>query len=693
MVLRSSIILLVTLASVVFNTFNPGEPDLDKKEFFTLQAVVKFMDKVHYAPRSLNDEVSGYVYKSFLESLDPSKRFLTLKDIAQLDDFTTEIDDQITAGSFEFLDLSVSLISDGIDRASQYFDELIEGDIDLHSSDTIVINPEVRGFAQDSEALKTYWKKLIDYETIVKVASLRKATLEGEEMKEEATLIEEARADIKKNFKGWFERLKKMRRSDRFEDYLNAITSAYDPHSSYFSPREKESFDQEMYGIYEGIGARLVPEGELTKVTQIIPGGPAWKQQELEVNDYIVMVAQDGAEAQDVRGWRQDDVIDLIRGKKGTKVILTVRKKDGTLNEISIVRDRVILEEGNAKSLMLNLGEESPDIGYILLPKFYFEAGEKSGCAEDVAKEIKRLTKEGAQGLILDLRNNGGGSLSEVVDMSGLFFEKGPVVQVKSRDRKPYILRDQDATVQYNGPLIIMVNHLSASASEIIAAALQDYNRALIVGSSSTFGKGTVQRFEELDRFIVGNNNLKPLGEVKITTQKFYRVNGGSTQLRGVTPDIVLPMPYNHLTVGEKEFETPLEWSEIDPVSYKQYTRIDKESLLAASKKRVLDSEIFHLIEERGEVLKEEEHSDRSYALDIDSYEEILSEKERNQKKYKGMFKPIDDLKVRNPESNLDHINKDDTRKANNVDFIKSVKKDIYIEETIRIMHDMLSQQ
>ena len=239
-----------------------------------------------------------------------------------------------------------------------------------------------------------------------------------------------------------------------------------------------------------------------------------------------------------------------------------------------------------------------------------------------------------------------------------------------------------------------MVNHMSASASEIIAAALQDYNRAVIVGSSSTFGKGTVQRFEELDRFVVGNNNLKPLGEVKITTQKFYRVNGGSTQLRGVTPDIILPMPYNHITIGEKEFETPLEWSEIEPVSYERYThKIDKESLRQASNKRIAENEIFDLVKQRGESLKVEEDSDGSYHLDIDVYQDMRAKREAENKKYRDMFKPIDHLNVRNPESVLDYVAMDETRKANNEDFIKSVKKDIYIEETLQIMQDMLSQQ
>ena len=336
---------------------------------------------------------------------------MTEEDLDQLEDYQTAIDDQISVGSLEFLDRSVDVINNSIERVEQCFGDIINMDIDLHAPDSIVLNADVRGYAEDEDELKSFWQQLVRYEIMLKVSDLKDAQME-DESQTEAVLIQEAKEHVKESFEGWFERLKGLRRSDRFEDYLNAITSAYDPHSNYFSPRDKESFDQEMYGTYEGIGARLIPEGELTKVTQIIPGGPAWKQKELEVNDFIIMVAQDGEEPKDVRGWRQDDVIDLIRGKKGTRVQLTVRKQDGSLAEIAIVRDQVILEEGNAKSLMLQLGDEGPEIGYILLPKFYFESGDKSGCADDVAREIKRLSDEGANGLILDLRNNGGGLLN-----------------------------------------------------------------------------------------------------------------------------------------------------------------------------------------------------------------------------------------------------------------------------------------
>ncbi len=695
MVLRSSLILLIAAVGLFLKSHHVSESDQAKKEFFTMQAVLKFLDRVHYEPKSLDDQLSKHVFDAYLRSIDPAKRFLTQVDISQVKQFESKVDDQISNGSFEFFDLTEELIKAGIQKAEGYFLEFIDQDYSIHTEDSLIVSGDDRGYAVNDLSLREYWRKLVVHETIMKVHDLKVAQSEGEEIKEEAELVKEARASIKKNFKEWFKRLNSLRRSDRFEDYLNAITRAYDPHSNYFSPRGKENFDLSMNGSYEGIGARLRPEGELTKVTEVIPGGPAWRQKQLEANDFIIKVAQDGEEAVDVRGWRQDDVIGLIRGKKGTKVILTVRKTDDSEVEIPIVRDQVVLEEGRAKSVLLKVEPEGAEVGYIRLPKFYFRADKKPGCAEDIKDEVEKLTSEGAQGIILDLRNNGGGSLSEVVDMSGLFIDEGPIVQVKSREKRPYVLEDEDPSVLYEGPLIIMVNHFSASASEIIAAALQDYDRAIIVGSSSTFGKGTVQRFHELDRFIIGNNDLKPFGEVKITTQKFYRVNGGSTQLKGVVPDVVLPSPYNYIKAGEKDLETPLAWSEIEPVEHSQTVRSlpERELLAEASRERVKSHPGFALIEERAAMLKEQEEELLKYPLSLEGYTQGYKFREEKNARFKNMYKASQPLDVRNLESEINHINADETRKATNEDFVKVVRNDIYVEETLNILRDMLKLQ
>ena len=416
----------------------------------------------------------------------------------------------------------------------------------------------------------------------------------------------------------------------------------FDPHSGYYEPKDKENFDIGMSGTLEGIGARLQTEGDYTKVVSIVPGGPAWKGKDLEENDLIMKVTQeDDEEGVDVTGFRLDDVVKMIRGKKGTKVKLSVKKVDGSIEDIIIVRDVVIIEESYAKSAILNFPDKIQNIGYIKLPRFYADFSRRGGpsCSKDIAKELEKLQAQNVNGVILDLRNNGGGSLRDVVKMSGLFIEEGPIVQVKSRSRRPEVLEDVDPRVQYRGPLVVMVNSFSASASEILAAALQDYNRAIIVGSNSTFGKGTVQRFFDLDRAIRGNSEVKPLGEIKMTIQKFYRVNGGSTQLKGVTPDIILPDRYHYFKTGEKDHDFAMEWTEIAPVMYSQnVTRVNDElnGLRRASEVRVKNSDAFQLVLENAKRLKKQS-DETNYTLNFEAHMSQKLQREKESDKYKDM--------------------------------------------------------
>jgi carboxyl-terminal processing protease len=447
-----------------------------------------------------------------------------------------------------------------------------------------------------------------------------------------------------------------------------------------------------MSAKLEGRGARLQRHGENTTVTEIVPGGPAWKQGELTAKDVVVKVGQGSDEPVDVMGWEIDDVVSKIRGSKGTVVSLTVQKPDGSEKIIKITRDVVLMEEGFAKSLLIHTDEGQEKVGYIFLPKFYadFTPQGTTSCAVDVAKEIEKLKKENVKGIILDLRGNGGGSLRDVVQMSGLFVEEGPIVQVKNRNKKPEIMSDTDPRVQYGGPLIVMVNGFSASASEILAAAMQDYGRAVIVGSTGTYGKGTVQRFLDLDN-ATADNGVKPLGEMKLTIQKFYRITGKTTQLDGVKPDIVLPDFYNMVDLGEKENDYPLKSTTIEAVPFRQnaYHIADMEKLKLGSKTRVDADPTFKKVTDNSIRLRKQKDQS-TYPLEASKYKVWNDRQDEEAKQFDNIFLPIDGFNLENPSVDLAQIKSDTSRIARNDNWLKDKKKDIQLYEAFRVMQDMI---
>ncbi|HKK80218.1 MAG TPA: S41 family peptidase, partial [Phaeodactylibacter sp.] len=547
-----SVLVIAVLATAYYPIF-----DSQEKEAVLMKTVLSGFDQLHYQPKEIDDTFSEQVFDFYLDQIDAGRRFLTQEDIAELEPYRKQIDDQAEAGQFQFFNRSVELLDASLDKTQGYYRELLQQPFDYEKEETIELDGEKRPFPANDAELKDFWRKYLKYETVERIVSKTKRENKKEEDEErlnDEEIEKEAREDVLEFLDDWYDRMGKLKREDRLSVYLNTFTHIFDPHSEYYKPIDKENFNIRFSGRLEGIGASLRTEGDYTKVVRVVVGGPAWKQKELEENDVILKVTQEGEEeGKDITGMTINDVVQLIRGDKGTEVTLTVKKIDGTVKDITITRDVVILEEQFAKSLILD-GKEGDRVGYILLPSFYADFQNNDGrfCSKDVAAEIEKLKAQNVDGIILDLRYNGGGSLRDVVKMTGLFIEKGPVVQVKARGRDPEVLRDVDSRVQYDGQLIVMVNSYSASASEILAAALQDYDRALIVGSPSTYGKGTVQRFINLDRTIRGFSEVKPLGELKLTTQKFYRIDGGSTQLRGVTPDIVLPDNFYYIKTGER---------------------------------------------------------------------------------------------------------------------------------------------
>lgn len=690
------LIFLPVAAIIFFATTLPKENA--KKDEILIEAVLAGLRQLHYQPQALDDNFSERVYDLYLDRMDGTKRFYTKKDINELEAYRKKIDDEASNASYVFFDLSVKLWEKRLDDVQGYYEKFLDKPVKFDKNEDYESDPDKREFAKNERELKEIWRKSLKFQVMTRLKEMVDAEEKknaDEEKLSYKELEKKARAKVKKSHKDWFHRLKRLNREKHLAIYINAITSAYDPHTSYLAPKDKQDFDISMSGRLEGIGARLTEEGIYIKVSEIVPGSPSWKQGDLKAGDLILAVAQGEEDAVDIVDMPIDDAVQLIRGKKGTEVRLTVKKADGTTQIVPIIRDVVVTEEGYAKSSILT-DDDFPGmrIGFIHLPKFYTDFTGTGGrtCSDDVKNELIKLQKEGIDGIVIDLRFNGGGSLRDVVDMSGLFIEEGPIVQVKSKGRRPYILKDEEGSVVYDGPLVVMVNQYSASASEIMAAALQDYNRAVIVGSEYTFGKGTVQRFLDLDR-IVTDKDVKPLGSVKMTIQKFYRINGTTTQLKGVASDIVLPDVYSKIEIGEKDEEYPLEWDEIKPAKYTSTNTISPklmDRLKARSAQRVSKNPTFDLINENAQFLKERRNTSL-YPLNMDKYDAKEDELDKMSKKFDAITKKIPSLHVQTAKSDEKEMNDNDKFKARMQDWHKGIVKDIQLDETMAIMHDLIN--
>jgi len=694
--LRGPIVFSI-FAGVMLAAFWP-QTDPSQKEMVLMQTVLRGLERYHYSPQTIDDDFSQKVFDLYLQNIDGAKRLFTKAEIDRLNAYRNKLDDQALAGDFTFFNLSQELLDAGLKKTQGFYREILAQPFDFNAKEEVELDGEKRQWAANDAELRDYWRRYLKYEALTRYVEAtqeqEKSTDANAEKKTPEQLENDARTKVLEMFDRWYDRLFKLKRDERLSQYINAVTGIYDPHTNYFKPIDKENFDIRFSGRLEGIGARLMTEGDYTKVSEVVVGGPAWKGKELEENDVLLKVAQGDEEPVDIKGMLIDDVVQLVRGPKGTEVRLTIKKGDGTVKVISIIRDVVIFDERFAKSLILDGANDGERIGYISLPSFYadFENQDGRNCAEDVAAELEKLKTAGVDGIILDLRNNGGGSLRDVVKMSGYFIERGPIVQVKGRNQDAEVLSDTDPRVQYDGPVVVLVNNYSASASEILAAALQDYGRAVIVGSNSTFGKGTVQRFIDLDRVVSpAFTDVRPLGEVKLTTQKFYRINGGSTQLRGVTPDIVLPDSYHYITSGEKEENHALSWTEIKPVSYNQSVlRLDHlTEVKRRSQERQHNSAIFQQIDANARRF-ERQNDFSKYPVALNEYKALQAGIEAEAKQFENMFDAVVNPGVYNLPADLAAFEGDESKKARNKDFVDTTGKDVYIREAMMIIHDII---
>ena len=564
----SAIVSLVIYYEVSNVNFSSDEPNKDK---LLVDLVSYVLDKLHYDPKIINDDFSIKVFDDFIDAVDSQKRFLLKSDIELFSQYRLLIDDQINSSDIAFFNLVHETLKTRIDEVENFYEEILEVPFNFKVIEEINLDYDNLEYAENSNELKKTWRKRLKLSALDGYASKKEINdkeKENDKLSSDSEIEIESRLSISDNLKDFFQFNSELERSDWFSIYLNTIVTQFDPHTSYLAPEAKEVFDQNISGKFQGIGARLFKRNQQVEISEVIIGGPVWRDNLLNVGDIIIAVAQSlDEEPTEISLMKLSDATDLIKGEKDTNVYLTVKRVDGGIEQVEITRDIVELAETYAKSSIIK--DDTSTYGLINLPRFYvdFDDYGERNAASDIKKEILGLKSKGINGLILDLRNNGGGSLKTVVDITGFFIEKGPVVQVKSIGGRKEILRDNDPSVIWDGPLIVLVNEFSASASEILAAALQDYNRAIILGSKQTYGKGTVQNIINLNNVISGNT-YGDLGSLKITTDMFYRINGGSTQLEGVKSDLVFPNRYSYIDIGEKDLENPLNWNKIDPASY-----------------------------------------------------------------------------------------------------------------------------
>ncbi|GAB5539892.1 MAG: carboxy terminal-processing peptidase [Salibacteraceae bacterium] len=667
------------------------------KDKLLLNVLIKSLENSHYEPKSVNDEFSEGAFGLYLERLDFSKRFLLKQDVEKLRAYEHLIDDQLNAQEFKLFDESWEILQIRLKEAQEYYREILQEPYDFSIDESMELDEEKREFAQTREELKDHWRKILKYQVLTRLYQMEKQQIEDAE-KSDTVKIEsfevleaKARKKVLKSQDRFFERMSKWDQNDQMEVYINSITNVFGPHTGYFAPKKKENFDISMSGQLEGIGAQLQEKDGYITVTRIVPGSASYRQGELEEKDKILKVAQEKGEPVDVTDMRLDDAVKLIRGKKGTVVKLTIKKMDGVIKEIAITRDIVVLAETYAKSAIVE-NEDGIRIGYIYLPKFYADFTRRGGrsSAEDVGKELEKLKAENVDGVVLDLRGNGGGSLKDAVDMTGHFIDVGPVVQVKSRFSKPQIMADRKPGTLYDGPLVVMLNHFSASASEILAAAIQDYDRGIIMGTAGSFGKGTVQRFMDLDRMVTASqSDLKPLGSVKVTTQKFYRINGGATQLRGVESDITMPDRYNEIEMGEREQDFVMEWDEIPPAQYEPWKSGYNESKIAAeSEKRMQNNEAMQLVAENARRLRQQ-RDDTMVSLNFEKFKKEQKELDEQNKQFKDIMQPIERLNIVNLKADISTIEADTVTADLNEKWLKKLKKDVYLDEAVNVINDM----
>jgi len=699
---RLPIVLALVLAGVFFafrsqgktNTLPPGKYEK------ILQIVGAILTQGHYEPKTFDDDFSRKIFNKYFEDLDPEKNIFLQADVKSLDKYSTTIDEEVKgAAPVIFFKEAGKIFDVRIKEAEAYYKEILAKPFDFTKDEIYNADADKKPFPATEAARKEEWRKYLKYLTLQRYADLvdsRESSKgkEGTVNKTDAELEKEARDKVEAAMARTFDRYhNKFTEEDKFDVFVNTITEMEDPHTEFMPPLDKRYFDETMSGKFYGIGAQLQYDEGNIKIASILPGGPAQKSGQVEAGDIIVRVAQGTEAPVELSGFTVQDAVKLIRGKKDTEVKLTLRKKDGTLKTINLVRDEIVQDEAYVRSVVINEGSQKT--GYIYLPEFYADFNEMNGVRSgmDVAKEVNKLKAEGVDGIVIDLRNNGGGALYDVIQIAGLFIDQGPVVQVRDRQGKPQVMKDRDEGVVYDGPLVVMVNEMSASASEILAAAIQDYGRGVIIGSTSTYGKGTVQRTIGLDPESNFSNQNSELGSLKLTLQKFYRISGGSTQQRGVQPDIVVPDYLERLKIRERDNPYSLPYDEISKATYNKWKAgYNLDVVKQAASTRIAADTTFKRIQDASVYVGKQ--NDKAYSLQLDKYRQ-------DQKQIRDAIKRIDNLtKLQKPLATSflkvdesKYVSADKDKNERYKQWLSGVSKDVYVDQAVKVIKDIVSQQ
>ncbi|MAP99549.1 MAG: tail-specific protease [Flavobacteriaceae bacterium] len=689
---------LAFLISIASCSFISNDFDSNDKDELIIQLITYVLDEAHYLDVEIDDNFSEKVYNTFLENLDPYKRYFISSDINEFSKYKYEIDDYFKKPNSDFFELVYNRYSKRVSESKLIYEEILSSPFDFSKDEIFNLDTDKITYVENKIQLSERWRKILkiylieNFHDEIEDDKTKYNDDNSFKIRSHDEIQKTLRKDLLQTMDDSYRFLQEeLQRQDWFSVYINSFVSQYDPNTSYLDPETRERFDVDMSGNYAGIGARLQKKIDKVEITEVISGGPAWRENNLEKGDIILKVRQENQEEPvSILGMRLSEAVKLIKGEKGTKVYLTIKKVNGNISEISVKRDIVILEETYIKSSIVK--KNNDNYGIINIPKFYidFDNQDNRDAAKDLKIEVNRLKSEGVSGLVIDLRNNGGGSLKTVVDMAGLFIKSGPVVQVKYSDKEKQILSDKDRSISWEGPLVILVNEGSASASEILAAAMQDYKRAIIIGGNQTWGKGTVQNIFPLNRMVRGNTN-GDLGALRYTTQKYYRINGGSVQLEGVKSDINVPYRYKYLDFGERDSKNPLQWDEIDKADYILWeSNFNFDIAIQKSNERMSNNEYLRLVDDNAMWIKNI-RDNKLVNLNYQVYKNQLEENSKKSEKFNALDEYSSNYKFKSLQYEIDLINNDSVLGVKRRRWHKSLNKDIYIDEALNVLSDLKS--